>query len=119
LTDKPALTNYSWSLDNPKLPVFRRQKLLHKIIDNSTFSNSASFDDEVTFNTQAGSQWDGLRHAVYRKKELLYIGVSKEEIQGPKSTDVLGINSKFIFMILFLAAGVRKKDSRTDLIDFP
>jgi len=85
----------SWSLDNPRIPVFGRQKLIHKVIDNSTFSASASFDDELTFNTQAGSQWDGLRHAVYKEKSLLYNGVTKDEILGPNSTDILGINSKF------------------------
>lgn len=76
--------------------MFGRQKLSHNIIDNSTFSGSASFDDEVSFNTQSGSQWDGLRHAVYRDQSLLYNGVTKQEIMGPDSTDVLGINSEFI-----------------------
>ena len=88
------LTKYSWSLDKPTLPVFRRQKLVHKIIDNSTFSSSASFGDEVAFNTQSGSQWDALRHAVYREKSLLYNGVTKDEVLGTNSTDALGINSE-------------------------
>ncbi|TVY14778.1 hypothetical protein LARI1_G007478 [Lachnellula arida] len=82
----------NWSLDKPKIPVFGRKKLSHKIIDNSTFSGSASFDDELSFNTQSGSQWDGLRHAVYRDQTLLYNRVTKQEIMGPDSTDVLGLN---------------------------
>jgi hypothetical protein len=49
----------------------------------------------VSFNTQSGSQWDGLRHAIYREKGLLYNGVTKAEVMGANSTDVLGLNSKF------------------------
>jgi hypothetical protein len=91
--------------------VFGRQKLRHNIIDNSTFSDSASFDDELSFNTQSGSQWDGLRHAVYRGQTLLYNGVTKQEIMGPDSTDVLGMNSESInhhFLVLLQAASCKR-----------
>jgi hypothetical protein len=64
------------------VPVFKRQPLTHTVIDNSTFSPSQSFDDTISFNTQAGSQWDGLRHVVHEGSQKLYNGVTKEQITG-------------------------------------
>lgn len=81
----------NWPLNTPNYPVFGRQKLIHTIIDNST-KGSASFDDEVTFNTQSGSQWDGLRHAIHREANALYNGFKKSEIDGPEAGDALGID---------------------------
>lgn len=110
----------SWSLDKPKIPVFDRQKLSHNIIDNSTFSNSASFDDEVAFNTQSGSQWDGLRHAIYREQGLLYNGVKKGEVIGSKSTDVLGLNSKFHWhQFLILVQSSRSAEFKLQTFQIP
>lgn len=89
------LTQYgSWSLDKPNIPVFKRQKLGHEIVDNSTFSASASFDDNLSLNTQSGSQWDGLRHVVHRESGKLYNGIRKWEVDGPQASTVLGIDSK-------------------------
>ncbi|OAL36767.1 hypothetical protein AYO20_03822 [Fonsecaea nubica] len=79
------------ALDQPSIAIFRRQGLQHTIRDNSTFSSSQSFDDTVLFNTQAGSQWDGLRHIVH-DNGLLYNGVTKDEVLGPKATTKLGIH---------------------------
>ncbi|KIW17960.1 hypothetical protein PV08_05155 [Exophiala spinifera] len=79
------------ALNQPSVAVFRRQALSHTIRDNSTFSSSQSFDDTVLFNTQSGSQWDGLRHIVH-PNGLLYNGVTKHEIVGPESTMRLGIH---------------------------
>jgi hypothetical protein len=81
-------------LDKPNIPVFRRRKLEHTIIDNSTKGSSGSYDDTVSFNTQSGSQWDGLRHVVHREVGALYNGVTKDEIDGPQRTGLLGIDSK-------------------------
>lgn len=95
----PSLTiSFSWSLDKPKIPVFQRQELHHTVIDNS-FKNSASFDDHVSFNTQSGSQWDGLRHVIHREADALYNGVKKSEIIGPNSTNILGIHSELRFAV--------------------
>lgn len=88
-----ALTeNISLSMDKPKVPVFERQKLQHTIRDNRTFSSSQSFDDKVLFNTQAGSQWDGLRHVIHEQSGLLYNGFKESCIVGPEANDVLGIH---------------------------
>ncbi|MCJ1301260.1 hypothetical protein MMC08_004059 [Hypocenomyce scalaris] len=82
----------NWALDKPNAPVFGRQGLSHTIIDNNTFSSSKSFDDAVSFNTQSGSQWDGLRHVINAEAGALYNGVSKGEVNGPEATGVLGID---------------------------
>ncbi|KAF9886575.1 hypothetical protein FE257_011347 [Aspergillus nanangensis] len=56
---------------------------------------SQSFDDTVSFNTQAGSQWDGLRHVVHEGSQKLYNGVPKEQIAGGHTSTKLGIDRKF------------------------
>lgn len=86
-------------MNKPNVAVFHRQKLEHTIRDNSTLG-SQSFDDTVLFNTQAGSQWDGLRHVLHEETACLYNGVKKSEIIGPNATNVLGIDSKPIHAIV-------------------
>ena len=76
------------------MPVFERQEMKHTIRDNTSFSSSQSFDDTILFNTQAGSQWDGLRHVIHEDTGMLYNGVRKAEIMGPQASNVLGIHSK-------------------------
>jgi hypothetical protein len=80
-------------MNKPDVAVFHRQKLEHIIRDNSTLG-SQSFDDTLLFNTQAGSQWDGLRHVLHEETACLYNGFKKAEIIGPHATNVLGIDSK-------------------------
>jgi hypothetical protein len=48
-----------WAMDQPKLPNFGRAKLEHTILQKSPRTVN---DDEVKFNTQSSSQWDGFRH---------------------------------------------------------
>jgi hypothetical protein len=88
------LTPDSLPLNQPDVPVFGRKPLDHIVIDNHAFSPSHSFDDTISFNTQSGSQWDGLRHVVHETSGLLYNGVSKEQITGEPRTTVLGIDRR-------------------------
>ncbi|GAA5862500.1 hypothetical protein JCM8547_002085 [Rhodosporidiobolus lusitaniae] len=39
-------------------------------------------DDSLTFNTQASSHWDGLRHYPYQKSGLFYNGTTQTEVDG-------------------------------------
>ncbi len=48
-----------WDLDKPKVPGYGSQTFRHQIINKAP---STENDDAVAFNTQGGSQWDGLRH---------------------------------------------------------
>ncbi|KAH8892356.1 hypothetical protein GQ53DRAFT_647400 [Thozetella sp. PMI_491] len=75
-----------WELIKPLFPSFKRPAFGHKIVDHAPL---VGFDDEVTFNTQSSTQWDGLRHFAYQKAGLFYNGHKKEEFaQG----DLLGTN---------------------------
>lgn len=51
-----------WPLHSLKFPGFARKALQHQILDNHATVKDYAFDDEVHFNTQAGSQWDSLKH---------------------------------------------------------
>ena len=48
-----------WDLDRPKVAGYGRQNFRHWIINKAPRTVN---DDAVEFNTQGGSQWDGLRH---------------------------------------------------------
>lgn len=69
-----------WSLnENVQYPGFGRKKFEHKLIDGKDKSTKhAGFDDEVSFNTQSGSQWDGLKHYAHQKSQMYYNGLSHE-----------------------------------------
>ncbi|KAK4938725.1 hypothetical protein LTR10_020908 [Elasticomyces elasticus] len=86
----------NWSLEKPAKPVFQRAKLRHQIIDNSTKGSPGSFDDNVTFNTQSSSQWDGLRHVVNRDVGLFYNGFNPAELGGhdPKFLSISNWHTK-------------------------
>jgi len=62
-----------------KPPLFSRAEVRHKVIPLAPFANDDLVDN---FNTQEGSQWDGLAHVGHRWLERYYNGVQSSEI-GP------------------------------------
>lgn len=61
-------------------PIFGRSEPHHTII---RFSDSLGHDDQLdNFNTQEGSQWDGLAHAGDPESGAFYNGVMQDEIKG-------------------------------------
>jgi kynurenine formamidase len=62
-----------------KPPLFSRAAVSHKVIPLGPFANDDLVDN---FNTQEGSQWDGLAHVGHRRLERYYNGVQSSEI-GP------------------------------------
>ncbi|KAH8667974.1 putative cyclase-domain-containing protein [Tricladium varicosporioides] len=88
----------NWGLENLSCPGFGRKKLAHTFVDwrtNTRISGEDlpkyewkeaegkgfyTYDDEVGFNTQCGSQWDGLRHWGHSKTGLYYNGLRHEEV---------------------------------------
>jgi hypothetical protein len=48
-----------WAMDEPKVPNFGRAKFEHRVSQKSPRTVN---DDEVKFNTQSSTQWDGFRH---------------------------------------------------------
>ncbi|OCK82447.1 hypothetical protein K432DRAFT_433465 [Lepidopterella palustris CBS 459.81] len=78
-----------WQLNKPAAPNFNRTPLKHTLLDHNDFSPYHGFDDEVTFNTQCSSQWDGLRHHSQGTTRKFYNGITKAEF---KDSNVLGID---------------------------
>lgn len=72
----------NWSLNRVHKPGFGRIALEHEIIDwkNQYGSEMFCFDDVVRINTQAGSQWDGLRHWGHGDTGLYYGGTHHDEL---------------------------------------
>ena len=82
-----------WSLTKPNAPNFWRKKLEHKLIDHADLGPYTGFDDEIHFNSQCSSQWDGFRHHAHTKSGLLYNYVKRQEIIDSPNSGVLGIDS--------------------------
>ncbi|KAL2823613.1 hypothetical protein BDW59DRAFT_163191 [Aspergillus cavernicola] len=93
---KEILTGHRIGLDLPidylGKPSHGRQGLDHKIIWKSPRS---VHDDEIAFNTQISTQWDGLRHIGYYREGLWYNGTKQPEISGPSEvrTSTLGVHA--------------------------
>ncbi|CAI7670414.1 unnamed protein product [Penicillium bialowiezense] len=76
-------------LDVPLKPMNpRRKKCSHTIV-----AKGHANDDEIDFNTQSSSHWDGLRHFPYSKSKLFYNGTTQNEISGPQASDKIGIQN--------------------------
>ena len=92
-----------------KPPLFFRAAAVHNILPISPFANDDRID---TFNTQEGSQWDGLRHVGHPTHRAYYNGVQAEDVT-PGPTGRLGIHNwadKFVGRgVLIDAYGYRRK----------
>ncbi|KAL7773173.1 hypothetical protein CFE70_003137 [Pyrenophora teres f. teres 0-1] len=69
-----------WELHNVQFPGFNRKHLEQKQIDFADFSAFCANDDELHINTQAGSQWDSLKHFAHQASGMWY-----EEEKGEKA----------------------------------
>lgn len=70
-------------------PLFNRSPFEHKVLKHRRFANDDRLD---AYNTQEGSQWDGLSHIGLDEQESYYNGVGEFEI-GPDSPEhKLGIH---------------------------
>ena len=71
-----------------------RRLFKQTILDFKARGMGIGHDDELHFNTQSSSQWDGLTHSGLQKQELYYNGLKHADIMGSK-TFRNGIHSKF------------------------
>ncbi|KIW17964.1 hypothetical protein PV08_05159 [Exophiala spinifera] len=71
-------------------PPHNRKPLTHTVIHKAP---RAVHDDELNFNSQISSQWDGLRHFGYQSLGLFYNGAKVSELSGPEATPNLGIHA--------------------------
>lgn len=76
----------NWPLDAYEHVGFNRKKLDMKMLDGQVTSGGRFIanDDEIAFNTQISSQWDGLCHFAHQKSALYYNGVTHEEMQSSR-----------------------------------
>ncbi|KAJ0416434.1 hypothetical protein BJY00DRAFT_316814 [Aspergillus carlsbadensis] len=68
-----------------------RTKFRHELI--ADMFDMEACDDEVTINTQATSQWDGLMHYADPQRKQYYNGISYEEAARKRTDRSLGIQS--------------------------
>src|SRR5580698_4126976 len=91
-----------------KPPLFGRSSVVHSVAPLGPMANDDSLDH---FNTQEGSQWDGLGHVGHVHHELFYNGVTVDEIRDGRNAR-LGIHhwaDKFVGRgVLIDAFGYRK-----------
>jgi kynurenine formamidase len=76
-------------------PLFGRAALAHQIVALGPTVNDDVID---RFNTQEGSQWDGLAHVGHRRHQAFYNGVGVEEVRDGRN-ERLGIHhwaAKFV-----------------------
>ncbi|KAL0083577.1 putative cyclase-domain-containing protein [Phycomyces blakesleeanus] len=73
----------NWKLENPNMGMLNRDACTHII---KPIHGDMVFDDVYDgFNTQASSQWDGLRHFCLSTSGQFYNNTSAEEIKDPKN----------------------------------
>ncbi|OGE54886.1 hypothetical protein PENARI_c005G09133 [Penicillium arizonense] len=79
-------------IDYLTAPSHGRTALSHTVIWKAP---RAVHDDEIAFNTQISTQWDGLRHIGYAREGLWYNGVRQPHISGEdgERTTTLGIHA--------------------------
>jgi kynurenine formamidase len=91
-------------------PLFGRAPAEHRVSPLAPMAN----DDFVHFNTQEGSQWDGLGHVGHIRLERYYNNTSSDEVRGGNAK--LGIHhwkDKFVGRGLLIDAfGFRKANGR-------
>ena len=94
-----------------KPPLFGRAPAEHRVVPLGPMAN----DDFVHFNTQEGSQWDGLGHVGHIRHERFYNGVKESEVRDGQNAK-LGIHhwkDKFVGRGLLIDAfGFRKEKGR-------
>src|SRR5579863_5606736 len=92
-------------------PLFGRASVVHTVVPLGPTAHDDTLDH---FNTQEGSQWDGLGHVGHFRHERFYNGVTAEETRAGNAK--LGIHhwaDKFVGRgVLIDAFGFRKKQGR-------
>ena len=86
----------NWRMDRCNPAHSGRMKPRHKVFTlESVGQEWTGHDDEVHFNTQGGSQWDGFRHWAHQPSKTYYNGVKHADITNPSVPPRNGIDGKF------------------------
>ena len=93
-----------------KPTLFGRATVAHKVVPLGPFANDDVVDN---FNTQEGSQWDGLGHVGHRWVERYYNGVQSSEIGPGGKLSIHQWAARFVGRgVLIDAFGFRKAKGR-------
>ncbi|HEV8416204.1 MAG TPA: cyclase family protein [Bryobacteraceae bacterium] len=93
-----------------KPTLFGRATVAHKVVPLGPFANDDVVDN---FNTQEGSQWDGLGHVGHRWVERYYNGVQSSEIGPGGKLSIHQWAARFVGRgVLIDALGFRKAKGR-------
>jgi hypothetical protein len=68
-----------WAYHEIGKPPFGRKGLEQKVITHKHEDGRVTVDDEVSFNTQSGSQWDGFMHYTDPAVDEYYNGVKHSD----------------------------------------
>ena len=71
-------------LDHFKQRIGTRRAFSQEILDLKPTRGVYVHDDELHFNTQASSQWDGLTHCATQKDGFYYNGLKHEDVKGKR-----------------------------------
>ncbi|KAF5328690.1 hypothetical protein D9619_011693 [Psilocybe cf. subviscida] len=74
------VVSLNWELHKPFPAGYRRKGLEHKTFKMPAITHPVIMDDEVHFNTQCSSQWDGFRHCSYYETGQFYNGLTSDEV---------------------------------------
>lgn len=74
-----------WPLNSMAQPCFGRRPFSHTLKEKAPRIVN---DDELTFNTQSSSQWDGFRHFGFQREKVFFNGKTQHELS---TTTVNGI----------------------------
>ncbi|CAA7260603.1 unnamed protein product [Cyclocybe aegerita] len=70
----------NWELHKPNPAGMRRKGLEHRVFRVDAVPVTSVVDDEVSLNTQCGSQWDGFRHWSYYETGQFYNGLNVSDV---------------------------------------
>jgi hypothetical protein len=86
----------NWRMDRCDPAHSGRIRPVHRIFTlESAGGEFTGHDDEVTFNTQGGSQWDGFRHWAHQPSKTYYNGVKHKDITDDSVEKRNGIDGEW------------------------
>ncbi|KAF8971172.1 putative cyclase-domain-containing protein [Flammula alnicola] len=74
------LCSLNWELHKPFPAGYQRKGLEHRVFQMTAVKATYTVDDEVSMNTQCGSQWDGLKHWSYYETGQIYNDLPVSEV---------------------------------------
>ncbi|EMD62239.1 hypothetical protein COCSADRAFT_173619 [Bipolaris sorokiniana ND90Pr] len=91
----------NWSMMGPSKPRFPRKFTEVKLINKAPMKTA--HDEELHFNTQISSQWDGTRHYGYQNEKVYFMGHTAEKF---KNSDINSLQTQGLSIFDFREADI-------------